>query len=137
MVSNPFAQLDHIERLLGVVSGSLADINRKVDHVLRHLHVDIEELILDRAQLDRLISATTANTDATKSAAAALTAYVASNAELTAKLKTALDELDADTDGLDEVKAAADAIEANNQTLKASIPQVAAAVTDNTPAATS
>ena len=131
-LSNPFAQIDHIERMLGVLVQHLASIDRKVNHVIGHLHIELEELAMDRAQLDRLLKATRDNTDATQAAANALSAYVTSNAELTAKLKAALENVDDDSEEMTAVLEAANAIEANNETLKSHIPQVATAITDNT-----
>ena len=60
----------------------------------------------------------------------ALNGFVKSAADLTAQLQTAI----ADNDDV-AVKAAADAIAANNASLTAAVPAVAAAVVAGTPAA--
>ncbi len=73
--------------------------------------------------LDRLEKSLAENTSVVKSAEQALDTYVATNADLVAKLQAALQ-------GDDEaaVKAAADALDANNAELKARIPAIAQAV---------
>src|SRR5581483_3146437 len=83
-----------------------------------------------KEHLDALTAQVKANTDATAAAQAALTGYVATVSDLTAKLQAAIA-----SDDDDAVKAAADAIAANNAVLTAATPAVAAAVTAGTPAA--
>lgn len=89
---------------------------------------------MDRAELDRLVQVTSDNTDATQAATVAMTGLVTSNEKLTTDLQKAIASAGADT--TPDVKAAADAIVANNQRLRDAIPKIANAVVDNTPAQT-
>lgn len=82
----------------------------------------------DQATLDRLTADVKANTDATAAAAAALSGFVVTVADLTAKLQAAIA-----ADDTAAIAAAADAIEANNVALSAAVPAVASAVVSNTP----
>lgn len=90
----------------------------------------MEPQMAAKQTLDDLVKATTANTNATRAAKDALDGYVKSTSELTDKLKAALE---GDDDAA--VKAAVSAIEENTAALGAATPQVAKAITDNTPAA--
>lgn len=83
--------------------------------------------------LDALNATVAANTNATHAAAAALAGYAKSNADLTAELQAAIANSEASDDA--DVKAAIDAITANNAALAANVPAAAAAVVENTPAA--
>lgn len=87
------------------------------------------ENMATKEHLDALAAQVAANTDATASAKLALEGFVKSNEDLTKQLQDALAK---DDDAA--VSAAVDAITANNNTLRAAIPQVAAAVPANTAA---
>jgi Asp-tRNA(Asn)/Glu-tRNA(Gln) amidotransferase B subunit len=110
--------------------GLLRAMNRKLDTMMQTQRTDD---MATQQTLAALIATTKANTDATAAAKAALDHFVAVHAEDTAKLAAAIANSDASDDA--DVKAAIDAINANNAALAASTPQVAAAVTDGTPAA--
>ena len=86
-----------------------------------------------KATLDALTASVAANTNATQSAALALNGFVKSTADLTAQLQAAIAASDAADDT--DVKAAVDAITANNAALTAAVPAVSQAVSTNTPAA--
>lgn len=126
-------QLDRIERELAGMSGRLSRVEDMLAHIIGHQHETLKELLMDRQEIDRLIVDTKANTDATNAVANVVATYLKDNADLTQKLKDAIDRLG--MDGTDEVRAAADAIEANNKSLLANVPKIAAAVTDGTDAA--
>lgn len=83
-----------------------------------------------QATLDRLNADVAANTSATQAAALALAGFVKTVADLTAQLQAAIA-----SDDEAAIKAAADALEANNTQLSAAVPTTAAAVAANTPAA--
>lgn len=83
-----------------------------------------------KEHLDALNAQVAANTSAVNSARAALDGYVKTVSDLTAQLQAALAN-----DDDDAVKAAADALAANNATLSASAGATAAAVVANTQAA--
>lgn len=107
------ARLARIERLLW--------LNRRAT-------LKEEELQMASQQtLDALTAKVKANTDATQSAALALTGFVATVADLTAQLKAAI--ANDDDAAIKDVTAKLDA---NNATLTAAIPAVAAAVPANT-----
>lgn len=91
-------------------------------HIIERLN-----LMASKEHLDALTAQVKANTDAANAASQALAGFVATVTDLTAKLQAAIA-----SDDDDAVKAAADAIAANNATLTAAIPQVAAAVPQNT-----
>lgn len=114
------------------------DVAHKLDLVLDRLNtvldVELAEAINEeetsmatQATLDKLTAQVSANTSATAAAAAALAGFIATVADLTQKLQDAIASGDETA-----VKAAADAIEANNATLTAATPAVAAAVEANT-----
>ena len=113
----------------------LARVESKLDRLFSMLNTLLRQSNLMERQematqetLDRLTADVTANTNATASATAALTGFVKTVADLTAQLQTAVAGGDEDA-----IKAAADAIEANNTAMNAAIPQVASAVIANTP----
>lgn len=85
------------------------------------------ENMATKEHLDALATQVSANTDAVASAKIALDGFVKSNEDLTKKLQAALAS---DDDAA--VSAAVDAMVANNNTLRAAIPTVAAAVDANT-----
>lgn len=85
------------------------------------------ENMATKEHLDALAATVSANTDAVASAKLALEGFVKSNEDLTKKLQ---DALASDDDAA--VSAAVDAMAANNNTLRAAIPTVAAAVPANT-----
>lgn len=95
---------------------------------LRGLMIQLlEKDMATKENLDALTNQVAANTDAVASAKMALEGYVKSNEDLTKRLQ---DALASDDDAA--VKAAVDAIAANNNTLRNAIPVVAAAVPQNT-----
>lgn len=102
-------------------------IDHKLGLLLRHQRI---EDMASKNVLDQLTATVTANTNATNAAKDALLFFAQSNADLTAKLQAAIA-----ADDTDAVKAAADAIAANNASLISATPAVAAGVTANTPAA--
>lgn len=106
-------QTDHnafMLRLLGRAVGRIFKIEQEFD-------------MATQETLDRLTVNVQANTDAAAAAALALTGFVTTVADLTAALQAAIE-----ADDEVAIKAAADAIEANNTTLVAAIPKVAEAV---------
>lgn len=105
----------------------LARIERGVGILLRALKTEEKFEMATQATLDALTKSVKDNTDATAAAADALHGFVKTVADLTAKLQTAIDA----GDDL-AVQAAADAIAANNITLSAAVPNVAAAVVAGT-----
>lgn len=107
----------------------LADVSRKVDLLLATQRTDD---MATKETLDALKSRLTENTNATLAAKAALDHYAQVHADDLAKLATAIANSDASDDP--DVKAAIDTLAQNNATLAASTPQVATAITDNTPA---
>lgn len=106
-----------------------AVVGQKLDHIINHQHQQLELQMIDRAELARLAADVTANTDATLATTQAITGLLASNEELTRKLQDAIT-----TDDTPAIKAAADAIEANNTAMRAAVPAVAAAVVAGTAA---
>jgi hypothetical protein len=115
---------------------SLHRIERKLDLVLalliQVLRQEGRHDMATQETLDKLTASVAENTDATAAAALALTGFIQTTADLTAALKAAMDKA-----GVDDptVLAAVAAIDSNNGALRAAVPAVAAAVTDNTPAA--
>lgn len=113
----------------------LMSMNRKLDIIVARLgllsKLEQETSMATQATLDRLAKVVADDTNAVSAATTALTHYAQTNADLTAALQKALA-------GDDEaaVKAAADAMEANNAALLAGVPAVAAAIVTGTPAAT-
>jgi hypothetical protein len=89
-----------------------------------------EKAMATKADLDALNEQVQANSDATQAAAAALQGYVKTVADLTAQLQQAVA-----ADDTAAIQAATQALQANNAVLQAAVPQTAAAVTANTPAA--
>lgn len=124
--------------LFGIV-GALRSLEERIDN--NHAQIVVELRSLKRAErgynmatretLDKLNAGIAANTNATKAAHDALMNFAQSNADLTKALQDAIAGGDED-----EIKAAADAIEANNAELISAVPATAKAITDNTPAAT-
>ncbi len=86
-----------------------------------------------KENLDKMKAVVAANTNATAAATVALNHYAQSNADLTKQLQDAIAASDASDD--EDVKAAIDALTANNTALTAAVPETATAVTANTPAA--
>ena len=112
------------------ILGLLRAINRKLNILLAIQEIDD---MATKETLDALTASVTANTNATAAAKQALDGYVKSNSDLTAQLQAAVANSDASDDPA--VKAAVDAINANNAALAAATPTVAAAVVAGTPAA--
>lgn len=112
------------------ILGLLREINRKLNLILKTQEIDD---MATQQTLAALIASTTANTNATAAAKAALDHFAASQADLNAKLAAAIANSEASDDPA--VQAAIDAINANNTALAAATPAVATAVTANTPAA--
>jgi hypothetical protein len=110
--------------------GLLREINRKLSLLLKNQETDD---MATKQTLDALIASTTANTNAANAAKAALDHYAQSAADDAKKLADAIANSDAADDPA--VKAAIDTLTANNATLTAATPQVAAAVAAGTPAA--
>lgn len=105
----------------------LARIERGVFLLMRAQKIEERQEMATQAALDALTASVKANTDGVASAAAALTGFVQTVADLQTQLQAAID-------GGDDaaVQAAADAIAANNATLTAAVPAVAAAVVAST-----
>lgn len=88
----------------------------------------LEKDMANQAALDDLTARVAENTDAVSSAKIALEGFVKTNEELTRRLQDAVSNDDSTA-----IKAASEAIAANNSTLRSAIPIVAAAVPENTP----
>ncbi len=113
------------------IAARLSRIERLLNLLLRAI---VEEEVISVATqqtLDQLTASVRANTDAAASAAAALNGFVSTVADLTKQLQDAIASGDEAA-----VKAAAEAIDANNKVLAAAVPAVSQAVPANTPAAT-
>lgn len=106
------------------VEARLRAIESKLDLILKKQET---EYMATSETLTRLQDDVRKNTDAAAAAKLALEGFVATVSDLTAKLQAAIEGGDEDA-----IKAAADAIEANNATLTASIPATATAVAANT-----
>lgn len=94
------------------------------------LRAEKEIIMATQDEIDALNVQVTANTNATQAAAAALTGFVKTVADLTAKLEAAVASNDSSA-----IQAATAALKANNDALTAAVPATATAVTANTPAA--
>lgn len=112
-----------------LIAEGLAAIDEKLDRILHHQHEMKKELLMEKDEIARLVASVAENTSAANAAAEALTAFANSNAKLTQALQDAIAN---NTDVAPDIKAAADAIDANNATLRTHIPAVAAAVAANT-----
>lgn len=112
-----------------LIAEGIAAIEEKLDRILHHQHQMKKELLMEKEEIARLVASVAENTSAANAAAEALTAFANSNAKLTQALQDAIAN---NTDVAPDIKAAADAIDANNATLRTHIPAVAAAVAANT-----
>lgn len=109
----------------------LRRLDRQLDKFSNEVTAQLrDDAMATKETLDRLAADVKANTDGVAAAKAALDGYVATVADLTKKLQDALA-----SDDEAAVKAAADALEQNNADLRQKAPEVAAAVVDNTSAA--
>lgn len=109
------------------IDARLARIERLLIAVSWAQRTEEKSDMATQATLAQLKAGLRKNTDIVASTKAALTHYAQSTAELTAKLQAALEGGDEA-----EVKAAADALDANNAELLASVPEVTGAVIDGT-----
>lgn len=112
------------------IAARLSRIERLLELLLRAIVEEEVLAVATQQTIDQLTAGVRANTDAANSAAAALNGFVATVADLTKQLQDAIAAGDEAA-----VKAAADAIDANNKVLSAAVPAVSQAVPANTPAA--
>ena len=126
-------RLRAIEVRLGAIERRLGSIEYKLDYLIRDANKFwTDERESDMAEADEirnLIEQVQANTDASDAARVALEGYLAQVTDLTTRLEQAIAN---GGDVSPDIKAAADAIRANTEMLRASIPQVAEAVAENT-----
>lgn len=126
-------QINHLVNQGNETNARLARIEQLLVWVTRAQHKEVELLMATKTTDQAVIAAITENTSVTAATKAALEHYAATTDDLTKKLADAL--ANADDADEPEVKAALEALQANNQTLKDAVPQVVAAVKANTPAA--
>lgn len=118
---------DHVPHRLELLEDQVRHLNRVVRIVVRHLKLEEANTMATKETLDRLAADVKANTDATAAAQQALNGFVQTVADLTKQLQDAIANNDEAA-----IKAAADAIEANNVALTAAVPATASAVVENT-----
>ena len=112
------------------IQTTLANIDYKLNVILTQLIKEGSLVMAQAATLDRLKADVAKNTNLVAAITQSLQGYVATVKDLTDKLQQALQ-----SDDEAAVAAAADALEANNASLDAQAPQVAAAAVEGTPAA--
>jgi hypothetical protein len=112
---------------LMTLNAQLKRIESKIDKLILSAGQELERDMAERDEIDNLMAKVQQNTDAVQSAQTAMQGFVEITQKLTDELNNAVAE-----DNSAAIKAAADALSANNDQLLAAIPPMAQAIKANT-----
>jgi hypothetical protein len=112
---------------LTALNAQLKRIESKIDKLILSAGQELERDMAERDEIDNLMAKVQQNTDAVQSAQTAMQGFVEITQKLTDELNSAVAE-----DNSAAIKAAADALSANNDQLLAAIPPMAQAIKANT-----
>ena len=112
---------------LMALNAQLKRIESKIDKLILSAGQELERDMAEQDEINNLMAKVQANTDAVQSAQTAMQGFVEITQKLTDELNAAVAQ-----DNSAAIKAAADALAANNDQLLAAIPPMAQAIKANT-----
>lgn len=112
---------------LRALNAQLKRIESKIDRLILSAGQELERDMAEKDEINNLMAKVQQNTDAVQSAQTAMQGFVEITQKLTDELNNAVAE-----DNSAAIKAAADALSANNDQLLAAIPPMAQAIKANT-----